>query len=205
MKEAPSNWEGLREEAVAYAKGILEGFKESQGRPAIAETLRALAHEYDAARREKRGMDPRNVRNAVQHLIDVAKFHANNEPEIHDPDRPDDQDRSGESEPLRAPLFHYQRRRGHPESPDISDRVAYAVGAVAGRFGLTKYRNDEKSPNRRGPRHLSACDVVAAANTELRLSPRSFSGIRNCIERDYRCELICEDGQQRGASDKELA
>ncbi len=191
--------EAEKQEAIAYAAEILEWFEEDKGRPPIALVLDALQQEYEAAQNERRGMDPLMVRSAVQALIDVARFPPGNAPEIFDPDQP------GDVMLLDAPLFRFVNRRGRPQNPETAAAVAFAVGAVCARFDMKKSRNAAPSPYRESQDTKSACDVVAAANQSLRLQPASYSGVRDCLERGYGCELISEEGRLRGAADRKSA
>ena len=187
------------EDAIDYAAEILEGFDEGQGPPPIAVLLDALADEYDTALQERRGMDPALVRIIVQRLIDAARFHPDNAPDIFDPDKP------GGTALLDTPLFRYVRQSGRPENKDAVVRVAYTAGAVAVRFDIKLYRNNEPSRNKSVPSIRSACDVVAAANAKLGLVPSSYSGVRNCLGRNSIAEIHLEDGKLMGKADRKLA
>lgn len=198
MKKDFDQAEKLRAEAISYAAEILQGFAEGQEQPKIAVMLDALADEYDLAQKEKRGMDPMLVKLVVQKLIDIATFPDNNMPAIYNPEQ------TGDTMLFEAPMFRYVRQKGRPKNPDVTARIAYTVSAVAACFGLKLYQNDEPSSSKKQPLAISACAVVAEANTILRLPPSSYRGVRACLERGNRSELDWLDGEARGTFDRKM-
>tara|TARA_R110002126_G_scaffold204488_1_gene351882 strand:- start:3019 stop:3645 length:627 start_codon:yes stop_codon:yes gene_type:complete len=199
MNEVPEQWEMLREEAIAYATEILEGFIEAGDPMSISLRLDSFKVEYDRARHEKRGVDPGIARRAIQHLIDVATFPVKDEPETYD------QDAFDKPMLFEAPLFQYKRSLGRPKTTDGATAVAYAVGAVAARFQIYRMKNDETSPNRDKPAPISACEVVAEANRMIGQAPRSYSGVRACMEREDGTSLTISEGKDRGEADRKVA
>jgi hypothetical protein len=196
----------LRLEAIAFAADILEDFKETSGAPSIAVWLEDLADEFDTARREDRGMDPYKVRSAVQALINVAKFPPNNSPEKHSSDQ------GFGRFAFETPLFFYESAQGRPEDIDGAGRTTFTVTAVAARFDLNIYQNDEPSPNTNRSQVMSAIWVVAEAykwlaknNKYMKFGQKTYSGVRDSYERGLKLSNIKVDGAAHGMREKELA
>jgi predicted CopG family antitoxin len=193
-------------EAIEYAANLLQGFRDTGGMGKISAWLDDLAEEFDLALSENRGMDPRRVRSAVQALIDTAQFPPNNRPVAH----PYDQGLG--RIPFETPLFRYEIKDGRPTDVDGAVRNAFTVSAVAARFDLHTYRNDERSRNTTKPRLMSAIDIVAEAykkleksHTHLKIGQETYSGVRNSYARGLKLGNFETDGRALGTSEKELA
>lgn len=202
----PDDPKSLKLEAVAYAADILEGLEETSGEPSIAAQLEDLTDEFDTARREGRGMNPYTVRSTVQALIDVVRFPPGNTPEVHSPDQ-------GVSRvPFETPLFRYEPVRHRPFHVDGSTRTVFTVAAVAARFDLSPYENEERSPNTKKSHILSAIMIVAKANQwlskthqDLRVRPKTYNGVRKSYEKGLKLGYPEQEGALRGKFDKERA
>lgn len=185
-------------EAIAYAAEILNGFEETGKDATIAAWLEDLADEFDTAERERRGMDPRKVRTAVQALIRVARFPPNNAPEIHQ------KDPGSKRVPFKTLLFDYHPKVGRPTSIAGTEAIFFTVTAVAARFNFTVYENPT-SQDSENPKALSAMGVVAKANAKLKLTPNRYSGVRTSYKRGLAMGLPQTDGSVRGTYDKKFA
>ncbi len=183
------------EEAVRYAVDILEEFDEGSEAPKIAVVLDTLEDEYDAALRGQRGMDPRLVKWAVQSLLDAAQFPLDNRPDEYDPDALENEPR------VDVPVFRFVRRAGRPFDEHGAMVIAFTVGAVMERFGLSKSRNVAPKLHKPLDGKVSAIDAVAEAQKRRKLMPNSESGVRRCVGTNGVTALSFEDGRLRGAAD----
>lgn len=185
----------LNDEAIAYVTSLLLEYDETREKAPVAVWLDELEGEFRKAAAERRGMDRRLVRMAVQKILDAASFQVGNSPTLHRPDP------SVPALSPDVPIFNFVRRRGRPTSPESIDRVSFAVGAVIARFGVKKYKNDAPSWNSVSAKTKSACDIVAESCKALGVSPASYSGVKSCLTRDSNSVRFLNEGLIRGEYD----
>ena len=183
------------EAAVLFAMEILDEFDETRAAPPIAAVLDTIEDEYNAAIQEHRWMDPKLVMWAFQSLLDVAQFPATNRPEEYDPET------VVGAPNLDAPLFRFVRKAGRPVNKRGAIDIAFAVGAVVGRFGLTTSRNAEPAPHKPLNGKISAIDAVVEAQMRRHRIPNSYSGIRDCVERSEQAKDAFEEGRLLGSDE----
>lgn len=167
------------EAAVAYAIKLVNGSVDGLS---VADRFDILEDEFLRAGREGRGMDRHEVRRCIEAILRVAKFPKNDLPGTR--------------------LFRYRPRgRGQPRaSINKVGSMAFAVGAVIGRFGLKHYRNDATESEH------TALDAIAEAMRRLGKEPASYKGVDTALRKyneahdDRDAEL--EAGRTFGTADR---
>ncbi|MFZ0098582.1 MAG: hypothetical protein WAK98_08870, partial [Gemmobacter sp.] len=179
----------LFEAAVAFAETALSGTRTVDGErlgdgwdditkaPPVSHVIALLGAEYRDAVRKDRGMDPEEVRWAMQVVLNAATFKKENEPPIYDPastTHPKDPD-------LR--IWRYVRKApGRPSEPAYSDEaIAFTVGEIAAHFDLDVFPNKSPAPN--SSRRPTAIEVLVAAQGADRRNrnPRSIEGVEHAL------------------------
>lgn len=181
--------------AVLYAIEIIDDFDETRGATPVAAVLDHIEDEYNRAIQEHRGMDPKLVIWAIQMLLNAAQFPVGNRPDEYDPDA------MVSAPSLDAPLFSFTCKAGRPVNERGASEIAFAVGAVVGRFGLNTSRNAEPAPHKPRDGKVSAIDAVVEAQRRRNRTPNSFSGVRNCVERSEQAKDAFEEGRHYGLAE----